>query len=217
MDTVERGAKERRLAARNSSVRSMKKKKQKENATHGLKGDCDAKDENMQHCRRREQTLGRLREKSPERSPIAIVAMQPDDLEMMDHHDHSHHHDHSEHADKILQCRVSTEWNGKGEYKTFSDRAMGDWRQAWCGGIGGGDNRNDGTSSKKGNNGISCRPKVPRISTRGREEMGEEEDVDEPVSTAMVVVFLAVMATYVWNSYGDLILSLLFGEVLEKG
>ena len=113
---------------------------------------------------------------------------------------------------------VSTEWNGKGEYKTFSDRAMGDWRKAWYGDSGGGvgDHRNDGTSAKKGNNGISCRPKVPRIS-RGKEEMGEEEDVDEPVSTVMVVVFLAVMAAYVWNSYGDLILSLLFGEVLEKG
>ena len=42
----------------------------------------------------------------------------------------------------------------------------------------------------------------------------EEYNVEEPISTVMVVVFLAVMAAYVWNSYGDIILSFMFGEVL---
>ena len=117
---------------------------------------------------------------------------------------------------KILQCRVSTEWNGKGEYKSFSGRAMIDWRQAWYGSSGGGsgDIRNDDNIEVRHNSGSNSRPKVPRI-TRGREELEEEEyNVEEPISTVMVVVFLAVMAAYVWNSYGDIILSFMFGEVL---
>merc|ERR1711957_1081088 len=107
-----------------------------------------------------------------------------------------------------------------GEHKTFSDRAMRDWRQAWCDGHGEGDGDNIGSDrsgiAQRGSSGSNSRPKVPRIS-QGREKMEVKEfDVDEPISTVMVVVFLAVMAAYVWNSYGDLILSLLFGEVLEK-
>ncbi|KAL7534756.1 hypothetical protein ACHAXR_006062 [Thalassiosira sp. AJA248-18] len=208
MDTMERGAKERRMAARDRSVTSKKIK----GGMHDFKDDLYHGDVSMQRFRRREQTLDRLREQSPERSPIAIVAMQPDDLEGVDHHDHSHHHhDHSEHGDihsKVLQCRVSTEWNGKGEYKTFSDRAMRDWRQAWFGAHEGSNDDNAGNrTGSRGNNGICVRPKVPRISSRGREEEEMEVEVDEPISTAMVVVFLAVLAVYVWNSYGDLILS----------
>ena len=183
--------------------------------------------------------LDRIREKSPERSPVAIVAMQPDDLDAPDHHNHDHSHSHSEDSDdaihpKIMQCRVSTEWNGRGEHKTFADRAMRDWRRAWFGGTGSsggvgmsgddtGNNANGNIIAPRGGGGrnlINIRPKVPRISRGGsRDEMEEDDEieyVDEPISTAMVVVFLAIMAAYVWRSYGDVILSISFRDFKQR-
>ena len=60
----------------------------------------------------------------------------------------------------------------------------------------------------------SSRPKVPRISRGGSEEIEEEDcNVDGPVSTVMVVVFLAVLAAHVWSLYGDF-LSLAFDGVV---
>jgi len=253
MDAVERGAKERRVAGRDRGVRNLRREQQKKKRKQQqeqqqeqqqqkelqqkqVTGDDNddffsssstQEDENMQQFQRKTKSLERLRDNSPERSPIAIVAMQPDDLEMVDgHHDHSHHHHHAHESEeeinsKILQCRVSTEWNGKGEYKTFSDRAMKHWREAWYGGSGfatGGSSSSSsggiGTESGVTNNERSSRkPKVPRISKRGNRDDYDEEETydyaDEPISTAMVIVFLAVMAAYVWNSYGDFIRELL--------
>ena len=58
---------------------------------------------------------------------------------------------------------------------------------------------------------------MPRTS-RGRDDDDEEERIaDEPISTVMVVVFLAVAAKYVWGAYEDLVLSLMFGEVSKEG
>jgi len=216
MDTVERGAKERRVAARSSVVKSVMRKMKKVGIVHDVNDDFCSGDESMRHFRRAQQILERVREQSPERSPIAIVAMQPDDLDSGDYHDHSHHHDHTEHVEKVLQCRVSTEWNGKGEHKTFSDRAMTDWRQAWCGGGSGENSNNESDGASNTNDGIRFRPKVPRISRRGREEVEEESDIDEPISTAMVIVFLAVMAAYTWSSYGDFLRLIFIGKQLEK-
>lgn len=189
MDTVARGAKERRRA-------SISK---------------PAKERNAQVRQgRREGALSRLREKSPERSPIAIVACEPDDLEP--DHEHSHHHHHHNHdADannKTLQSRIITEWNGKGDCETFVDRAMSDWRQAW-------------SVSSDADKGIAncgsyqgkTRPKVPRLSRKeDGSEYEEEYDIDEPVSTLMIIVLLGGILAYLWNLYGDEIHSLLTGD-----
>ncbi|KAL7527998.1 hypothetical protein ACHAWF_002397, partial [Thalassiosira exigua] len=215
MDAVFRGAKERRLAARERSVRNVMKQWKRKGKTIGTEDDAHAENDGVKHFRRRERALDRLRERSPTRCPVAVVALQPDDLEGPDHH--HHHSENGDASPRILQCRVSTEWNGQGEHKTFADRAMRDWRQAWCG-CGGGGGTDASPSAVGGSNGSCWKRRVPRISSRGREDVDEmEQNVDEPVSTVMVIVFLAVMAAYAWNLYGDLILRFLFGEVLEIG
>lgn len=180
MDTVARGAKERRAASRATGM------KQQQGGREGV--------------------LGRLREHSPERSPIAIVAVDPDDLESdHDTHHHHHHHHDTDTNNKIFQSRVITEWNGKGDYKTFADRAMGDWRLVWSG-----TSKVDKRTLATGNYSGKTRPRVPRIS---RNEIDEsdygEENIDEPVSTAMIIVFLIGILAYIWNLYGDTIHSLL--------
>ncbi|KAL9188139.1 hypothetical protein ACHAXT_006517 [Thalassiosira profunda] len=208
-DAVARKAKERRLAARDRSVRNLRRKRGETRETNEWDGGFDAgNDDNMRQFRRKEKMLERMRDGSPERSPVAFVAVRPDDLEGDGGHDH--HHDHNHVPPTLRQCRVSSEWNGKGEHKTFADRAMGDWRKAWR--VAAADGEGAGTN---GSGGGACRPKVPRIR---RDVTSDEEriDVDEPVSTAMVAVFLAALAAYVWNAYGDVIRAFLFGEVLEK-
>ncbi|KAL7499344.1 hypothetical protein ACHAWT_008259 [Skeletonema menzelii] len=185
MNTVARGAKERRRASISKQIGSE------------------------EGSGRREAMLNRLREKSPERSPIAIVACELDDLES--DHEHSHHHHHHHDADtsnKILQSRIITEWNGKGDCESFVDRAMSDWRQAWS----------VSSVDEKGiaSNGVyhgKTRPKVPRISRKEVEtEYEEESDIDEPVSTIMIIVLLGGILAYMWNLYGDDIHSLLTGD-----
>jgi hypothetical protein len=185
MDTVARGAKERRRASTSKQV------------------------ERADGQGRRESALSRLREKSPERSPIAIVACEPDDLESDHEHSHHHHHHDADTHNKILQSRIITEWNGKGDCETFVDRAMSDWREAWS----------VSSAADKGlaNNGVyqgKTRPKVPRISRNEDETEDEEEcDIDEPVSTVMIIVLLGGILAYMWNLYGDDIHSLLTGDV----
>jgi hypothetical protein len=185
MDTVARGAKERRGASRNKPIFCNRNK----------------------HQGRRERALCRLRDHSPERSPIAIVACDPDDLES--DHDYSHHHHHdTDINNKIFQSRVITEWNGKGDYKTFADRAMRDWRQVW------GNSSADNGITNVGSYHGRMRPKVPRISRNEDEsEYEREHDFDEPVSTAMILVLLVGILAYLWNLYGDAIYSLLKGDV----
>eukprot|EP00985_Skeletonema_marinoi_P009542 scaffold4440_cov85-Skeletonema_marinoi.AAC.2 len=185
MDTVARGAKERRRASTSKQV------------------------ERVDGQGKRESALSRLREKSPERSPIAIVACEPDDLESDHEHSHHHHHHDADTHNKILQSRIITEWNGKGDCETFVDRAMSDWREAWS----------VSSAADKGlaNNGVhqgKTRPKVPRISRNEDETEYEEEcDIDEPVSTVMIIVLLGGILAYMWNLYGDDIHSLLTGDV----
>lgn len=180
MDTVARGAKERRASSRATGMK--------------------------QQQGRRAGALGRLREHSPERSPIAIVAVDPDDLES-DHDSHHHHHQHhdTDTNNKIFQSRVITEWNGKGDYKTFADRAMSDWRLVWSG-----TSKADKGTLAAGNHSGKTRPRVPRISRKEVDESDYgEENIDEPVSTAMIIVFLVGILAYIWNLYGDTIHSLL--------
>lgn len=176
MDAVGRGAKERRKVARNTNGGTAW-------------GNVD-------------DSLKCLRDRSPERSPVAIVTCQPDDLELDDIHSHHHHHEQKD----ILQSRISAEWNGKGDHKTFSDRAMGNWRQVWCG-------NDDGGQLKLSARG---RPRVPRI--RNKVDLADEDELnfDEPVSTAMVTVFLVGVVAYLWNQYGAFIISLLHGEIQQQ-
>ena len=156
-----------------------------------------------------------LRDKSPERSPVAIVAIQPDDLECTDndHHHHSHHH-HSEEevSPNILQCRVSTEWNGLGECNTFTDRAMQDWRKAWNVSYVSSDVQNGINGSSSGNNtGRAVRPKVPRINRRKELDNDYDDEnkyADEPISTVMITVLLVGIVAYVWKLYGDIIMKI---------
>ena len=205
MDAVVRGSKERRLVVSRDGRKIRKMMNEREyNKTR-------KKESQQQVVERSEQSLDHLRDASPERSPVAIVAIQPDDLECTDTH---HHHHSSSEADstssRILQCRVSTEWNGKGECSTFTDRAMKDWRRAWCVAPLGSGIDDIGTNNGGTNNGRAVRPKVPRISKHGRvneSRHDEDENVNEPISTAMVIIFLVVIAAYVWEEYGDAILS----------
>ena len=186
MDAVARGAKERRKATKILP-----------------QGDIGTEVEGALPTRKRRRALGRLREKSPERSPIAFAALRYEDLhhESMDHHDHAHHHHHGEDDENdfdapILQCRVSIEWSGNGEHSTFADRAMEDWRRVWRGAS------ESSASGGRSHSGTHRRPRVPRIAGRGKRGAAEEEDVaaaEEPLSTAMVVVFLAVVAAYAWQ------------------
>jgi len=205
MDAVCRGSKERRKAVRDYRLVGKKKK------CSGISSSSSSS--------REEQALQRLRDKSPERSPVAIVAIQPDDLECTDndhHHSHSHHH-HSEEevSPNILQCRVSTEWNGLGECNTFTDRAMQDWRKAW--------NVSETLLDENGINGMSSgnntrravRPKVPRINRRKEIDNDYDDEnkyADEPISTVMITVLLVGIVAYVWNLYGHIIMSVLFGD-----
>ena len=181
MDAVARGAKERRRASVSRRVEKIDKEG------------------------RRERALRLIRDLSPERSPIAIVACDPDDLECDYEHSHHHHH-HLHDADtKILQSRIITEWNGKGDYETFVDRAMDDWREAWS--------VSSGDGKGKSKNGIyqgKTRPKVPRISRSNIESEYEEEiDFDEHVSTIMIIALLGGIMAYTWKTYGDDIYSFL--------
>ena len=184
MDTVARGAKERRRASISKQFEGV-----------GEQG-------------RREAALNRLREKSPERSPIAIVTCEPDDLESDHEHSHHHHHHDADTNNKILQSRIITEWNGKGDCESFVERAMSDWRQAWS----------VSSVADKGitSNGVyqgKTRPKVPRISRNEAETEYEEEcDIEEPVSTVMIIVLLGGIIAYMWNLYGDDIHSFLIGD-----
>ena len=203
MDAVCRGSKERRKA-----VRDYRLKKKSISSSSSSSGSS-----------REEQALQHLRDKSPERSPVAIVAIQPDDLECTDndHHSHSHsHHHHSEEevSPNILQCRVSTEWNGLGEYNTFTDRAMKDWRKAWNVADVNSDVQNGINGSSSGNNtGRAVRPKVPRINRRKEIDNDyDEKYADEPISTVMITVLLVGIVAYVWKLYGNIIMSVLFGD-----
>ena len=202
MDAVCRGSKERRKAVRDYR---LKKKSSVISSSSS----------------REEQAMQHLRDKSPERSPVAIVAMQPDDLECTDndHHSHSHHHHHSEEVEvspNILQCRVATEWNGLGECNTFTDRAMQDWRKAWNVSDVSSDVQNGMKGSSSGNHsGRAVRPKVPRINRRKELDNGYDDDekyADEPISTVMITVLLVGIVAYGWNLYGDIIMRIFFGD-----
>ena len=233
LDAVGRGAKERRKVAKNVPWSMNNKKSNKQ--THQqqlimemqngpvLSGsyscdECpngiDRGDDKMQMFLRKENSLQPLRERSPKCSPIAIVACQPDDLEGMNHdHHHHHHNDDTDASQKLLQSRISAEWNGKGDYKTFSDRAMSDYRQVWYA-------HASGNVSLHGDGGGSGwrrfgrkKPKVPRISKNGADEANEDEyDVDESISNAMVIAFLVLVVAYVWKYYGNAILWFLYAD-----
>ena len=223
-EAVERGARERRLAAGWSSLARSPPPP----PSRGGGDDDDDDGGGGGYARRRARASDRLREASPERSPLAIVAVRPEDLECLaDHHHHHHHHHHGEASDGIggtrtLKCRVSTEWNGRGEYNSFADRAMGDWRRAWRDGGGvGGEGAGAGAVGGApcaaidgcgGNvNGSNGRPKVPSVARAGRREAADddvtEHDVSEPISSVMVVIFLAVVIAHVWSTYGDAFLA----------
>ena len=230
-EAVERGARERRLAARWSSLArsppppsSSSTSFSSSSSSRGGRDD----DDDGGYARRRARASDRLREASPERSPLAIVAVRPEDLECLADHHHHHHHHHGETSDGIggtrtLKCRVSTEWNGRGEYNSFADRAMGDWRRAWRDGVGGVGGEGAGAGAVGGapcaaidgcggnvigNNG---RPKVPSVTRAGRREAADddltEHDVSEPISSVMVSIFLAVVIAHVWSTYGDAFLA----------
>mmetsp|Transcript_18329 Transcript_18329/g.35658 ORF Transcript_18329/g.35658 Transcript_18329/m.35658 type:complete len:632 (-) Transcript_18329:116-2011(-) len=178
-------------------------------------------DDRMQEFFRKQNFLQSLRDRSPKCSPLAIITCQPDDLEGInhDHHrqKHSHHH-HSTYAgssQKILQSRICAEWNGKGDFKTFSDRAMKDWRTVWCPSGVGDYSTNGSSNTNSGGSGWENigrkKPRVPRISINGTDDEGfDENDSDEPISTLMVIAFLGFVVAYVWNHYGDHILGVSF-------
>ncbi len=162
--------------------------------------------------------LVHIRDKSPERSPVAIVAMHPQDLERVpDHRHHHHHHNQPNTSTNILQCRVSTEWNGNGECNSFTDRAMGDWREAWLEhpvySDGGGDDNgivNKAYCTRSSSRRFNSRPKVSRIWRGGGgggsiDDDYEEEQCNEPISTVMVIDFLVAVFSHVWYTYGDII------------
>ncbi|KAL7471582.1 hypothetical protein ACHAXS_011878 [Conticribra weissflogii] len=182
-------------------------------------------DDKMQEFLRKRNFLQSIRDRSPKCSPVAIITCQPDDLEGMNH---GHHHNHSHHnplthagpSQKILQSRICAEWNGKGDFKTFSDRAMKDWRTVWCPGVmddystNASSNVNSGRSGWTNNIGRK-KPRVPRISGNGADyECFDECDLDEPLSTVMVTAFLVCVVAYVWNHYGDHILGAAFGIIM---
>jgi hypothetical protein len=179
----------------------------------------DDDDDVRYNQRRRNCMLDHIRSKSPDRSPVAIVAIYPEDLERTnhDHHDHHHHTQLQQQlnatAINILQCRVSTEWNGNGECNSFTDRAMGDWREVWldhhaCYGEAGIVNRDCGIRAGRT---FNCRPKVPRIwrgggSAAEDHRMGNDEEYcNEPISTVMVIIFLVAVIAHVWITYRDII------------
>ncbi|KAL7483492.1 hypothetical protein ACHAW6_009137 [Cyclotella cf. meneghiniana] len=140
-----------------------------------------------------EDPLRGLRSRPPYRSPISIVVCKPEDLDGGgEAHLHHHHHEHIPHL--LLQCRVTAEWNGNGDYNTFSDRTMQEWRRVWS------------ESSEGGRYGL-LNSRVPRFS---RKTDDEEELLDEPVSTLMVLVFLIGVVWYVWKSYSEHFYSLAF-------
>ncbi|KAL3787398.1 hypothetical protein ACHAWO_003171 [Cyclotella atomus] len=138
-------------------------------------------------------SLSRLRSRSPERSPISIVVCKPDDMD--DTNGHTHHH----HSCKLLQSRVTVEWNGKGDYNTFSDRAMQDWRRVW--------------STNVQNKSGEPKRRVPRLS---RNEYEDDGTLDEPVSTIMVAVFVIGVAWYLWNCYSDHLYAMAFCDTEQQ-
>ena len=141
-----------------------------------------------------EDPLRGLRSRLPYRSPISIVVCKPEDLDGGGEA-HSHHHHHHEHIPHLLlQCRVTAEWNGNGDYSTFSDRAMQEWRRVWS------------ESSEGGRYGLLKR-RVPRLSQNADDP---EEVLDEPLSTLMVIVFIIGIVWYVWKSYSEHLYSLAF-------
>ena len=123
-----------------------------------------------------DKSLTCLQHRSPERSPISIVVCQPDDLETI--HSHQHH--------PLLQSRVTVEWSGKGDYNTFSDRAMNDWRRIWSGQI----SNTHEVTKRKGS----------RLSRRSN---NDEDGLDEPISTVMVITFVIGVVWYICHCYGD--------------
>ncbi|KAL3805888.1 hypothetical protein HJC23_007849 [Cyclotella cryptica] len=141
-----------------------------------------------------EDSLRGLRSRPPYQSPISIVVCKPEDLDGRGEAD-SHHQHHSEHTPHpLLQCRVTAEWNGNGDYNTFSDRAMQEWRRVWS------------DSNEEGKYGLLKR-RVPRLS---RKIDDDEEVFDEPVSTLMVIAFIIGIVWYIWKSYSEHIYSLAF-------
>ncbi len=257
MDAVERGAKERRKCAARRQVGCYRGRRRGSGGGDGGRistwfttpsslsayatettelnnnNNTDVRDDEVDGNTktRRNHMLEHIREKSPERSPVAIVAMHPKDLERVPDHHHRHHNQlHQEQpntATNILQCRVSTEWNGNGGCNSFTDRAMGDWREVWLehhvhgGGAGAGDeneiiNKEYCTRSSSSRR-FNSRPKVSRIWRGGSgggssDHIGgnfEEEQCNEPISTVMVIVFLVAVVSHVWYTYGDIIHSCL--------
>lgn len=147
------------------------------------------------------RSLRSLRNRSPERSPISLVVCKPDDLDDPTSHTHHHHHHHQ--SNHLLQSRVTVEWNGKGDYNTFSDRAMIQWRKVW-----------NESCDQRGKSDVLKKKKVPRLSRRDNGE--EEPALDEPVSTIMVIVFVIFAAWYVYNSYGEYLYSTMFCDSVQQ-
>ena len=138
-----------------------------------------------------DNSLKGLRNRSPEKSPVSIVICSHDDLDDAS----SQHHHHSTQTCQLLQSRITVEWNGKGDYNTFSDRAMNDWRSIW------GASKQDRASN-------APKRKAPR---RSRLKLNDEDDViDEPISTIMVIVFILWAVWYIWNYYSDYFYSLAY-------
>jgi hypothetical protein len=144
-----------------------------------------------------DRSLSRLRNRSPERSPISIVLCKPDDMDDYNNNGHTHHHTSCQ---KLLQSRVTVEWNGKGDYNTFSDRAMQDWRRAW--------------STTLQTNGGEPKRRVSRLSNQNEYE--DDGTLDEPVSTIMVIVFVFGVAWYLWNCYSDHFYALAFCDLEQQ-
>jgi hypothetical protein len=214
-EAVERNATERRRASTSFSSSSSSPRSRRRTVAATMDGG-DGE---------RAASLGRLRDVSPERSPLAIVAVRPEDLECIeDHHHHHHHHRHpgdSPASDRdgrgdgdtsTTNCRISTEWNGRGEYNSFADRAMLDWRRVWRDDVVGVEGSGARVPPVDINGcGGGVRPKVQSISRVGRREAADDDDmqddVSEPISTVMVILFLAVVVAQVWNNFGDTFLA----------
>lgn len=132
-----------------------------------------------------------LQNQSPEKSPISIIVCHPDDLEF------HHHHNHGNNNIPLLQSRITIEWNGKGDYHTFAERAMKDWRRIWS-----------VIDSGKRWSGMKEFSKLRR--KRRRNDTEEEVGFEEPISTVMVVVFVMGVGWYIWKCYWDYLYSLAF-------
>ncbi|KAL3808117.1 hypothetical protein ACHAXA_001023 [Cyclostephanos tholiformis] len=225
VEAVERSARERRVASvsfSSSSSSSSSSPPRRGGAKMGRNDTWRSNDDDVVARRSRggrdRALLGRLRVVSPERSPLAIVAMRPEDLECFEDHRRNHRNRHnttnnrfgdtptsdredgSDGGTRMMNCRISTEWNGMGEYNSFADRAMKEWRRAWC---------DDVFFEGADINGCggNVRSKVPCIKRRSRREVANDDDmkdgISEQISTVMVIIFLAVVAAQVWSNCRD--------------